>query len=95
MLFGSLEFALFLPAVFALYWSVPQAHRPAKNWVLLIASYIFYGWWDWRFLSLMFGSSIVNFAISLRLASSPDAKRRYWLVTSSILVNLGLLGTFK
>ena len=53
MLFNSLDFAIFLPTVFLLYWFVFQKNLRAQNLLLIISSYVFYGWWDWRFLSLI------------------------------------------
>ena len=95
MLFNSLEFLLFLPTVFAAYWILNLwTDRPrglqAQNLLLLIASYVFYGWWDWRFLSLIAFSTLVDFAVGLQIAKAnarnpseaddrtkPNAKR--WL----------------
>ena len=67
MLFNSLEFLLFLPIVFALYWATNAWRRDAKglklqNALLLLSSYVFYGWWDWRFLSLIGFSTLVDWA---------------------------------
>lgn len=53
MLFNSLEFAFFLPVVLCLYWLLPSDNKNYRNALLLIASYVFYGWWDWRFLGLI------------------------------------------
>ncbi len=95
MIFSSLEFALFLPIVFGLYWFVTQGHLRLQNALLLVASYVFYGWWDWRFLSLIFLSSLVDYAVGLRLsATHRPALRRLWLFVS-LAVNLGALGFFK
>lgn len=63
MLFNSLEFLIFLPCVFLLYWGVFRKNIKARNLFLLIISYIFYGWWDWRFLSLIFISSIIDYIV--------------------------------
>jgi len=95
MLFNSLEFAFFLPIVFALYWFVTQRSLKLQNAFLLLASYFFYGWWDWRFLSLIAFSSLVDYLIGLQLASSDNQKRRKLLLGVSVLVNLGFLGFFK
>jgi len=93
MLFNSIEFALFLPLVFLFYWLFKKS-RQSQNILLLVASYIFYGWWDWRFLSLIFFSSIVDYTIGIGLLSSNERKRKLLLWTS-IVVNLGILGVFK
>ena len=61
MLFNSIDFAIFLPAVFLLYWFVFKNKLKLQNALLVAASYVFYGWWDWRFLSLIiFSSFVVN-----------------------------------
>ena len=65
MLFNSPEFLLFLPIVFGLYWFVTQRNLKAQNLLLLVASYVFYGWWDWRFLGLIALSTIVDFLVGL------------------------------
>jgi D-alanyl-lipoteichoic acid acyltransferase DltB (MBOAT superfamily) len=96
MLFNSVAFAVFLPVVYVLYWALPGKHTRARNSLLLLASYFFYGFWDWRFLSLIFLSSLVDYWVGLGLAGedrSPRARRA--LLVTSLVVNLGLLGTFK
>ena len=94
MLFNSIDFAIFLPLVFVLYWSI-KGNVKSQNILIVIASYIFYGWWDWRFLSLIFFSTVVDYSIGLRLARTEQASRRKMLLWTSILVNLGFLGFFK
>ena len=61
MLFNSFEFLLFLPTVFLLYWFVFQKNLKIQNVLLLAVSYLFYGWWDWRFLSLIVISSVIDY----------------------------------
>ena len=95
MLFNSIEFAIFLPIVFVLYWFVFKKNLKAQNFFLLIVSYIFYGWWDWRFLSLILFSSIVDFVVGVQLGKRDKALHRKLLLLTSILVNLGFLGFFK
>ncbi|HPF97408.1 MAG: MBOAT family O-acyltransferase [Flavobacteriaceae bacterium] len=95
MLFNSIEFSLFLPIVFALYWSLNSKNLKAQNLLLLIASYIFYGWWDWRFLFLLTISSMVDFYIGKTLAATSGQKKRKYLLFLSLLVNLGILSFFK
>jgi len=95
MLFNSLDFAIFLPIVFALYWLIPNKQIKWQNALILIASYVFYGWWDWRFLSLIAFSTLVDFVAGLQIERSVGRhKKRSWLLLS-ILVNLGFLGFFK
>ncbi|WP_299797910.1 MBOAT family O-acyltransferase [uncultured Maribacter sp.] len=95
MFFNSIDFAIFLPIVFILYWFVTNNNLRAQNLLILIASYIFYGWWDWRFLSLILFSSIIDYSIGMKLGSEEKPKIRKYLLWSSIFVNLGFLGFFK
>ena len=95
MIFNSIEFALFLPIVFLLYWFVFKKSITQQNILLLIASYVFYGWWDWRFLSLIVFSTLVDYFLGINLHKSSKKKTRTVLLWCSILVNLGFLGFFK
>jgi alginate O-acetyltransferase complex protein AlgI len=95
MLFNSIEFAVFLPIVFLLYWFVSKKKTPVQNGLLLLASYLFYGWWDWRFLSLIVFSSLVDYSVGLKLGKTKLKRKRKILLLISIAVNLGFLGFFK
>ncbi|RAJ16988.1 MBOAT family O-acyltransferase [Olleya aquimaris] len=95
MLFNSLDFAVFLPIVFILYWFVTDKSLKLQNALLVLASYVFYGWWDWRFLSLIIFSSLVDYTIGLQLKKEDKPSKRKLLLWTSILVNLGFLGFFK
>ena len=95
MLFNSIDFAIFLPIVFLLYWFVTNKNLKLQNFLIVVASYMFYGWWDWRFLSLIFFSTIVDFLVGLMLSKEENKTRRKALLWTSILVNLGFLGFFK
>ena len=95
MYFNSIDFAIFLPIVFALYWVITQKHLKLQNALLVIASYVFYGWWDWRFLSLIVFSSLVDYTIGLQLQKKSRLVVRKRLLWTSIIVNLGFLGFFK
>lgn len=95
MLFNSLEFALFLPIVFTLYWFVFQKNLRAQNTMLLIVSYVFYAWWDWRFLFLLAFSTFLDYFSGLKIEqATTQAKSKFWL-SLSIGINLGFLGFFK
>ena len=92
MLFNSYTFALFLPVVLVVYYAL--SHRRQNLW-LLAASYFFYGCWDYRFLSLILISTLVDFAAGFGIHRSPGpGRRKAWLVLS-VCVNLGILGFFK
>lgn len=95
MLFNSIDFAIFLPVVFIIYWFVVNKDLALQNLMILIASYVFYGWWDWRFLSLIFVSSITDYTIGLFLNKSKSINKRKLLLSISLLINIGLLGFFK
>ena len=95
MLFNSLEFFIFLPTVFLLYWFVFQKSLIVQNLLLLISSYVFYGWWDYRFLSLIFLSTVVDYFVGLKIYGSNGNKAKKCYLWISILFNLGLLGFFK
>jgi D-alanyl-lipoteichoic acid acyltransferase DltB (MBOAT superfamily) len=95
MLFNSIDFAVFLPIVFVLYWYVAQKNLQLQNLVLVVASYVFYGWWDYRFLVLIAFSSMVDYTIGLQLRKTDRALVRKSLLWLSIFINLGFLGFFK
>jgi alginate O-acetyltransferase complex protein AlgI len=95
MLFNSLEFALFLPVVFFIYWFAFRDNLRLQNLWIVMASYVFYGWWDMRFLSLIAFSSLVDYLVGLGLLRTGDPMKRRALLLTSILVNLGFLGFFK
>lgn len=95
MFFNSVTFAIFLPVVFILYWFVFNRNLKFQNLLIAVASYFFYGWWDWRFLSLILFSTLVDFFIGVALKSEERLWRRKILLWTSILVNLGFLGVFK
>lgn len=91
MIFNSVQFGLFFIVVLALYWSLRHRQR---NLLLLVASYFFYGMWDWRFLSLIAISTVVDYVIGRRMPTTTGSPKTALLVTSMV-VNLGILGTFK
>ena len=95
MIFNSIDFAVFLPIVFLLYWFVTNKNLTLQNFLIVVASYVFYGWWDWRFLSLILFSTIVDYSVGRALAREENLSKRKFLLWTSILVNLGFLGFFK
>ncbi len=95
MLFNSLDFAFFLPLVFFLYWFVTRKKLKVQNVLVLVSSYVFYGWWDARFLILIAFSTIVDYLVGLQLKQTEKRNERRWLLWASILVNVGMLGYFK
>ncbi len=104
MLFNSIEFAFFLPLVFIIYWAIGYTHiydalkLRLQNAFVLIASYVFYGWWGWRFLILIAFTSFCSWGSGLLIsksASSVDNKRaKAWMI-ANIVINLTVLGIFK
>lgn len=95
MLFNSIQFPIFLALVFVLYWALDRRSLKPQNILLLVSSYIFYGWWDWRFLSLIAFSSLIDYTIGLRMGAEQSARKRKALLSVSLAVNLGALGLFK
>ena len=95
MLFNSIDFALFLPVVFVLYWFVFKNSLKYQNLLVVAASYVFYGWWDWRFLGLIIFSTVLDFFIGKSLAKTTHELNRKLLLYTSVAVNLGFLGIFK
>lgn len=95
MLFNSLDYFLFLPLVFILYWFVTYKKLSVQNGMLLVMSYVFYGWWDWRFLFLLMFSTLLDYFSGIKIHESENpVRRKFWLVLS-IGINLGFLGFFK
>jgi D-alanyl-lipoteichoic acid acyltransferase DltB (MBOAT superfamily) len=95
MLFNSIDFAIFVPIVFLLYWFVVNKNLKLQNSLIVIASYLFYGWWDWRFLSLILFSTVVDYTVGMLLSKEERVQKRELLLWISIIVNLGFLGFFK
>lgn len=95
MLFNSIDFAIFLPIVFLLYWFVTNKNLKLQNLLIVAASYVFYGWWDWRFLSLIVFSTVIDYTVGRQLRNEENQLKRKILLWTSILVNLGFLGFFK
>lgn len=95
MLFNSFEFLAFLPIVFLLYWFVFRG-RQWQNLLIVVASYFFYGWWDWRFLFLIALTSLCSYGSGLLMEHYEGQRRKQkWVSASNIVLNLGILGVFK
>ncbi len=101
MLFNSIEFLLFLPITFFLYWFVFNVNLRLQNALVVVASYLFYGWWDWRFLILIAFTSLLSWASGLLIEfffqNKNSHKQKYakWVSVSNIVINLGILAVFK
>ncbi|HZB13106.1 MAG TPA: MBOAT family protein, partial [Chryseolinea sp.] len=94
MYFNSIDFAIFLPIVFILYWFVFRKLR-FQNVLLILSSYLFYGWWDWRFLFLLFFSTLLDYCSGIKIYNAHSKKfKKVWLWTS-VTINLGFLAFFK
>ena len=95
MLFNSIEFLFFLPIVFLLYWFVFRSYR-WQNLLIVLASYVFYGWWDWRFLLLIALTSFCSFLSGVGLERYEGNRSRQKLISAAnIILNLSILGVFK
>ena len=94
MLFNSVEFLLFLPVVFILYWFVFNKSLRWQNVLILIASYFFYGWWSWKFMVLLAISTFLDYLYGFGVAAKNRKKARLFLWLS-VINNLGILGVFK
>ena len=94
MLFNSLDFAVFLPIVFILYWSLKRRFR-LQNFLIVLASYFFYGWWSKKFLILILFSTILDFILGKEISKTETKLKRKLLLAISLIANLGLLGFFK
>jgi alginate O-acetyltransferase complex protein AlgI len=92
MYFDTPMYFVFLPIVVLIYWRLTHSRQ---NYFLLAASYFFYGWWDWRFLSLILISTVVDFFLAQLISGTDDEKRRRRLLVVSLVMNLGFLGFFK
>ena len=95
MLFNSINFAIFLPIVFIFYWFVTNKSIKAQNILLLVASYYFYACWDWRFLFLLFFSTLLDYYTGIKMSDTKNQSTKKFWFWLSISVNLGFLGVFK
>lgn len=107
MLFNSIDFAIFLPVAFLLYWLLfNRGSVRLSNLYLIAISYLFYGWWNWRVVFLLFGTTALTYFVGLGIRhirkchpeddSRPRfRKRAFWLHLAAIVINIGVLGFFK
>ena len=94
MLFPTVTFALFFAVVLPVSWALQPHQRAWRAWILL-ASYVFYGWWDWRFVFLLGASTIVNHVLAVAINRTRPRAARKALLTLALVCDLGLLGYFK
>ena len=95
MLFNSLTYAMFLPIVFAIYWLLRKKMK-WQNVTLLLASYVFYAWWDWRFLFLLVGMSLIAYLCGYAIGKSEEVRgKSKFLMIANIVLDLGVLAVFK
>ena len=95
MLFNTINFAIFLPIVFILYWFVSNKNLKIQNLLLLVSSYVFYAFWDWRFLFLLIFSTLLDYFTGIKMSEAQNQRKKKFWFWLSILVNLGFLGIFK
>lgn len=95
MLFNSIEFLLFLPVVFLMYWYIFNKNLKLQNLFIIVVSYLFYGWWDWTFLVLIFFTSLCSYSSGLWIDRAEAQLTRKWICTGNIVLNLGILGVYK
>lgn len=95
MLFNTLNFAVFLPVVFFLYWFITHKSLRLQNLLLLVSSYFFYACWDWRFLLLLIFSTLLDYYTGIKMSDAGTTGRKKFWFWLSVSVNLGFLGVFK
>ena len=94
MIFNSFGFLLFLAVVYVLYWIVGYKKNNWQNLILLLASYFFYAWWNWKFLSLLLLSTLMDYLFAFGVSSTNKEKSKFYLWVS-VISNLGILAIFK
>lgn len=95
MLFNSLNFSIFLPIVFLLYWFATKREVKLQNVLLLVSSYFFYACWDWRFLFLLIFSTLLDYFTGIKMSDAKNKNSKKFWFWLSISINLGFLGVFK
>ncbi len=95
MLFNSLNFAIFLPIVFILYWFATKGNLRLQNILILVSSYFFYACWDWRFMFLLIFSTFLDYFTGIKIHEATNQRKKLFWLWLSIGINLGFLGVFK
>ena len=95
MFFNSIDFAIFFPIVFILYWFVTKGNLRLQNILLLVSSYFFYACWDWRFMFLLIFSTLLDYFTGIKIHEAINQRKKMFWLWLSIGVNLGFLGVFK
>ena len=95
MTFASIEYLIFLPVVFLLYWIVCRKNKNLQNGLIVLASLFFYGFWDWRFLGLLLVTAFSTFFAGMLLNHVTNDRKRWWISFGTIVLNLGILFGFK
>jgi D-alanyl-lipoteichoic acid acyltransferase DltB (MBOAT superfamily) len=95
MLFNSLNFAIFLPIVFILYWFATNGNFKLQNILLLASSYFFYACWDWKFLFLLIFSTLLDYYTGIKIYEATHQRKKMFWLWLSIIINVGFLGVFK
>ena len=93
MIYSQIEFFIFFPVLLIFVYLTPSFK--VKKYLLLLASYYFYAYWDWRFLGLILTSTILDYAIGYKLSYTNNSNHRKWLLSCSLIINLSILGFFK
>jgi alginate O-acetyltransferase complex protein AlgI len=95
MLFNSFIFAIFFIIVFIIYWSLCKKNLKIQNIFILTVSYIFYGWWNWKFIIIIILFTLFNYLTGIIIDTTEKKNKRKILLISNIIINIGLLGIFK
>lgn len=95
MTFQSLEYLIFFSILFILHWTLFSKRKEHQNGLIVVASLVFYGWWDWRFLGLLIITALSTFLSSRLMDNTNDAKKRKFLLVGTIVINVGILFFFK
>ena len=95
MTFQSVEYLIFFPIVFLLYWTLCSKSKTHQNALLVLSSMVFYGWWDCRFLGLLLLTAVSTFLAGRLIAQTDNRQRRKWLFVGVVVLNLGILFCFK